>query len=174
MSYIYVYDSNQWGSISGLGYNHKIEINSVADMVGKVLKATEGQKYSSTLILAGDGGINYQSVGAGANLDTSGDRSLQLNNQGNLKGAASVWIPRLKDRIGVLRLKGVDDAESRSTKLFLAIANLLATGCRITGNHSVIINYGKSSRRARRITRPATLQNGTLRQRLAELDATSN
>lgn len=167
MASIYVYDSNQWG-LFGLAYDQTLQVNSVSEMVEKVLKITKNEKYKSHLILAGEGGANYQSVGAAANIDRSGDRSLQLNGDGSLLGNAAIWFPKLAGQIYKLHLLGVADEESKSYSLMLAVAKTLGVGVDIYGRNSLFKYYGDRSESVRRPTDSATVNTDAMRKRIAE------
>jgi len=167
MASIYVYDSNQWG-LFGMAYDKSFQVNSVADMVEKVLNITKNEKYKSHLILAGDGRANYQSVGAAANADQTGERSLQLNGNGDLLGNAAIWFPKLAGRIYKLHLLGVNDEASKSFNLMLAVAKTLGVGVEIFGRNSHFKYYGDRSQSVRRTTDSATVNVDALRNRLAE------
>lgn len=120
-----------------------IRVKSVADMVTKVLDATKGQREKVRIFLKGKGEANFQSVGAGDTRDPSGDRSLQLDGNGELNQAAKVWLPRLIGRVSRIHLTGIDDSgwsseNESSFPLLNALATLL-TGIYIQGH------FGKGS-----------------------------
>lgn len=154
-----------------------IRVLSVSDMVTKVLAVIGNQKERVRIFFNGVGSVNYQSVGAGAMQDPSGDRSLQVDSNGELNPAGKIWLPRLNGRVGAIYLLGVDNkanlvsvGSNASNSLLLAVANLLP-GIQIhdrvgDGNH--IINFGKSERQPSRLRTP--LERQRLRDSLKKLD----
>ena len=166
MASIYVYDSNQWG-VFGLAYDHRLQVGSVADMVEKALKITRGERYRSQLILAGEGGVCYQSVGAGANRDTNGDRAIRLNGLGEVMGSAAVWLPKLAGQIDSLHMLGIDDLDELSVELMIEVARLLGAGTTVYGRNTVFKYYGDRTAPVRRPTAEATVDREALRRRLA-------
>ena len=154
-----------------------IRVKSVPDMVTKVLAAVGNQRERVNIFFNGIGSVNYQSVGAGAIQDTSGDRSLQVDSNGELNPAGKIWLPRLMGRVRSLYLLGVDNKanlnsvhSNASNPLLIAIANLL-TGVQIhdrfgDGNH--IIDFGESGRQPTRLRTP--LERQRLRDSLKKLD----
>jgi hypothetical protein len=167
MASIYVYDSNQWGWL-GLAYDKSFQVSSVSDMVEKVLQITKNEQYRSHLLLGGSGRANFQSVGTGENSDQTGDRSLQLNGNGDLLGSAGVWLPKLSGQIYKLHLLGVDDEANKSFELMLAVAKVLGVGVEIYGRNSLVKYYGDRSESVRRPTDSATVNTDAMRKRLAE------
>jgi hypothetical protein len=153
----------------------QIRAKSVSDMVTKVLAATEGQRRKIDVYLSGAGGVNYQSVGAGATRDPSGDRSLQVNGDGELNTAGKVWLPRLIGRVLGIHLLGIDDGifetgNKRSFPLLDALATLL-TGVHIYGHFgggSHLVYFG--NRHERQPTLRTTLERQQLRDSLKKLD----
>lgn len=167
MASIYVYDSNQWGWL-GLAYDKSIQVGSVSEMVEKVLNITKNEKYRSHLLLGGNGRANFQSVGAAENADRTGDRSLQLNGNGDLLGSAAVWLPKLAGQIYKLHLLGVEDEASKSFELMHAVARTLGVGVEIYGRNSLLKYYGDRSESIRRPTDSATVNADAMKKRLAE------
>ncbi|MBS1796319.1 MAG: hypothetical protein JSS81_20885 [Acidobacteria bacterium] len=170
MASIYIYDSNQWG-LFGLAYDRSFQVGSVAEMVKNVLSVTENEKYRSHLVLAGGGGANYQSVGAGANPDPGGDRSLQLNEHGGLLGSAAYWIPRLAGQIYKLHLLGITNEAAESMPLVMRLGTILGVGVEIYYRNGLYLNRGERPVVVRRPTDSATLDREALKKRLSEYTA---
>lgn len=165
MAWINVYDSKQW-ALWGLINSDTIQVGSVSDMVEKVLVKTNGG-VQSHLFINGEGLLNYQSVGAGANYDPSGDRSLQVDEDGNLKGGARVWIPRLTGKVKAFHLYGIDDEDGRSFPLIQALAKALGVGGTVYTSRSMLIWYGEGTL-PRRLTDSATVDRDKMRKRISE------
>ena len=154
-----------------------IRVKSVSDMVTKVLAEIGSQRERVNIFFNGVGSVNYQSVGAGAIQDPSGDRSLQVDSNGELNPAGKIWLPRLMGRVRSIYLLGVDNKadlnsvrSNASNSLLFAVANLL-TGVQIhdrfgDGNHLVI--FGESGKQPTRLRTP--LERQRLRDSLKKLD----
>ena len=170
MASIYIYDSNQWGW-TVYPYDEKFQVNSVAETVEAVLSVTKNQRYRSYLTIGGGGGLNYQSVGAGANTDSTGFRSLQLNADGGLLGSAAYLLPKLSGQLSELHLNGINEDNSASFSLMLAVAKILGIGSSIYGQNTLLKYYGDRSEPVRRPTHSATVDRGALRKRLSEYTA---
>lgn len=167
MASVYVYDSNQFGQVSGFGHDHVIEVTSVPDMVQKVLAATQGS--GNSLFFGGRASDNYQSVGAGSERDSTGDRSLQCDEDSNLLGAARTQLPRLSERIHRVHLYNLPERSEASTRLLVAVAAAIGPGTHANSSSHTLVYYGPESRPARRPSSRAVLQTGELRNRLDEL-----
>lgn len=159
MSYIRVYDSVGFGSVLNNISGTSLVVRSVADMVTKVLLATQGQRYKSELFLMGGGEFNYQSVGAGSHIESTGSRSLQTAMTGELIGEARTMLPQLSERISTIHLMGIDDENCRSSSLLNAVARALGRGGRAVSNNSTVIFYGNNSTPVRHLGRQAFAQN---------------
>ncbi len=174
-----IYDEGQslgfWKSVGFDTPGHEadvlIRVKSVSDMVIKVLAAIGNQRERPRILFNGVGGVNYQSVGAGAMQDASGERSLQVDGNGELNQAGKIWLPRLNGRVGGIYLLGIDDkpnlfskSNSASFPLLLAVSKLLI-GIRINnrvGAGNTVINYGESE------GRKSTLRTAEDRKRLRD------
>lgn len=179
-----IYDEGQslgfWNSLGlevrGYYSDGTIRVKSVWDMVTKVLEATKGQQEKIDIYLNGEGKANFQSVGAGSTQDPSGDRSLQVDSNGELNQAAKIWLPRLVGRVRGIHLLGVEDSgwsanNKGSFPLFNAIATLLI-GVHIYGHFgdgSHLIYFGNRSEERQPILR-TPLERQRLRDALKKLD----
>lgn len=180
-----IYDEGQslgfWKSVGfdtpGHEADELIRVKSVSDMVTKVLAAIGNQREKPIILFNGVGGVNYQSVGAGAMQDASGERSLQVDSNGELNAAGKIWLPRLNGRVGGIYLLGVDDkpnlyskSNTAGSSLLLAVSKLLI-GIRINdrvGAGNTFINYGESNRLQH--TLRTAEERKRLRDSLAKLD----
>ena len=154
-----------------------IRVSSISDMVTKVLSAMGNQKERVELFFKGTGSVNYQSVGAGAMQDASGERSFQVDSNGVLNQAAKIWLPRLKGRVSGIYLLGVDSkanliskSNAASFPLLLAISQIFI-GSRINGRIEdgiVVVNYGESQRTPIELRTQAERER--LRKALSKLD----
>ena len=154
-----------------------IRVKSVSDMVTKVLAVVGNQRERVNIFFNGAGSVNYQSVGAGAIQDSSGDRSLQVDSNGELNPASKIWLPRLMGRVRSIYLLGVDNKanlssvhSNASNPLLIAVANIL-NGVQIhdrvgDGNH--IVNFGESGKQPHTLRTP--LERQRLRDSLKKLD----
>jgi hypothetical protein len=153
-----------------------VRVKSVADMVTKVLAATEGQREKVNIFLKGEGKANYQSVGAGATQDPFGDKSLQTDGDGELNQIGKIWLPRLIGRVGRIYLLGIEDGgwnanNKGSFPLLNAIAALL-TGVHIHGQFgegSGIVYFPNRPARLPLVPR-TTAERQKLRETLKRLD----
>jgi hypothetical protein len=168
MAYITVYDTSGLSNFLNGLIGISIVVNSVADMVSKVLRETEGQRYKSELFLMGNGWRNYQSVGSPAVVEPSGNRSLQTYG-GELIGAGKTLLPRLSSRISVIHLMGLDDENGRSHDLMDEVARALGRGGRARSRNSLVINAGSDSRPVRHSGTRAVPRDGSWLERLGEL-----
>lgn len=166
MPSIYVYDSSQWG-IFGLKYDKRIEIFSVADLVTKVLKELDQKSDLNELIFGGEGGADYQSVGANGLTDSTGDKSFQLDEGGNLKGGGGRYLPLLNGRIQSVKLYNLKE-ESKYVNLVMAIGKALGSGAIISTQNTSLKYYNDDSRLSRKITNEAAVDRDAMRRRLAE------
>lgn len=180
-----IYDEGQslgfWKSVGfdtpGHEADQLIRVKSVSDMVIKVLAAIGNQREKPIILFNGVGGVNYQSVGAGAMQDASGERSLQVDSNGELNQAGKLWLPRLNGRVGGIYLLGVDDKPNLYSKsngasfpLLLAVSKLLI-GIRINdrvGAGNSIVNFGESGKQPHTLRTP--LERQRLRDSLKKLD----
>ena len=162
MKWINFYENNQLG-IYGLITGNLVRVNSVAEMVEYVLNVGE----SCELFLFGNGAENYQSIGAGANIDNSGDRSLQLDANGKLLGSAAIWLPKMSKYVQKIHLKGLDTENSKSTMLMLEVGKALGIGTWVYGNHSLLIYKGDRTQPFRRATESATMDREAMHKRLS-------
>ena len=152
-----------------------IRVRSVSDMVTKVLAVTGSQKERVKIFFKGVGSVNYQSVGAGAIQDSSGNHSLQVDSNGELNQAGKVWLPRLIGRVSGIYLLGVEDKVNSeeggaSSSLLFALAKVL-TGVQINdrvGDGLHIINFGDSGKQPSSLRTP--LERQRLRDSLKRLD----
>jgi len=157
------YDNNQLG-LFGLMSGSLVRVNSVAEMVEYVLKQNEGAE----IFLYGDGKENYQSVGAGANFDLTGDRSLQLGEDGKLLGSAAIWLPKIAKYVQKIHLMGLDTENFRSLNLMIQVGKAMGIGTWIYGRHSMLIYKGDGTEPIRRTTESATMDREAVRKRLAQ------
>lgn len=165
MPSIYIYDSNQWG-IWGIQHDLTIEVVSIADMVTKTLKVLDPMRDQNNLYFAGVGGVNYQSVGAKDTNDTTGDRSFQVDEDGNLKGGGGRYLHLLLNKVGSVHLYGLDDLQGKPATLMTAIGKSLGRGVSIFGNNTLLKYYADSERLQRTPTGSATLDREALKARL--------
>jgi hypothetical protein len=122
--YIYVIDGNSdavdWlDSLFTIG---DILVISVQDMVDKVL-ARIGDNPIRSLFVGGHGAPGYQSIGAGPNWDTTGDKSLQINSAtGHLLGNSEHHLMRLQRKFtsnGVVTLGGCKTGQGAAGETLL-------------------------------------------------------
>jgi hypothetical protein len=72
-----------------------IYITSVRDMVTKIVKLCSPDIKISSLYILGHGSPGFQAVGCGEKSDSTGNRSLQTDASGNLKGDGATQLPLL-------------------------------------------------------------------------------
>ncbi len=168
MPSIYIYDSNQWGGF-GVLHDVSIQVFSVADMVTKVSKVLEQYRDLNELTLAGVGGVVFQSVGANGTTDDTGDRSLQLDENGNLKGGGGRYLSLLANRIGKIYLSGLS-TDGKYGMLLIAVGKSLGgNGVIVKSQNTYLKYYNDGSQRTRRTTHEATVgDRDALRGRLSE------
>ena len=185
ISNLEIYDEGQslgfWKKIGmdnpGYVSDGLIRVVSVSDMVTKVLAVIGSQRERVNIFFNGVGSVNYQSVGAGAIEDSSRDRSLQVDSNGELNPAGKIWLPRLMGRVRGIYLLGVDNkadlysvSSNASHSLLFAVAKLL-TGVQIHdrfGDGTHLVNLGESERQPIRLRTPYERQR--LRDSLKKLD----
>lgn len=122
--YIYVIDGNSdivdW--LDSLFTVGDITVSGVQDMVDKVLRRV-GDNWIRSLFIGGHGSPGYQSIGAGPNWDSTGDRSLQIDSSTNgLKGNSAHHLARLNRKFSydaVVTLGGCQTGQGDAGKTLL-------------------------------------------------------
>jgi hypothetical protein len=109
------------GNIFGVDYKRTVWVNSIQDMVDKVLSAAGNGKISHLTIL-GHGFPGWQSIGCGKDLDPTDTKHLYVENTGKLAGNADSELARLKPILSqttIVSLQGCETGKGKKGELLL-------------------------------------------------------